>query len=157
MFTIVHINLNSMKISYVFFLLMMVINSCVNGQVQKWVVTGYKTGTAISEFDDNHASKYIGKSILISKDQIIMFGDTCNKPFIKVEKMSSFDLLNTEYGEKDFSIIPKDSVIIRRVRCSSEPIYQNPDSLNFNYNLIEISEIELIVSVGGIYFVLHKE
>lgn len=122
-----------------------------------WTVKKYKWGNAISAFDDEQASKYINKQVLIMNHKAIIFGDECSTPSFSIRTEDKSDLLYKEYRESDFSIISADTVTVIDVKCTSTPIYRNPDSLNFSTTMFIINEQEMIIPINGAYLYLEKE
>lgn len=124
-----------------------------------WTVKNYKFGNSITAFNnEQQASLYLDKKIVLSPGRAEIFGDECNLPSYSITRNYTKDLFYQEFNESDTTVISGvDSVYVMVVSCLSAPVYKNPDSLNFIHYLVYFNNLEMMAHINGAYFFLQKE
>ncbi len=121
-----------------------------------WRIVKYEAGQ-VSAISDEEAEGYIGKRIFLSKELVVIDGDSCKSPVFDLEVVRAQDYLHNSYRfAQGLPGFESDRLEVANILCFIEPSYSSQNSMNFNYDIIILNKELIVSNLRGVFFYLEK-
>lgn len=121
-----------------------------------WRIVKYEAGQ-VSAISDEEAERYIGRSVLLTRELVVIDGDSCKSPVFDLEVVRAQDYLYNSYRfARGLPGFESDRLEVLNILCFVEPAYRSQNSMNFDHDIIIMNKELIVSNLRGVFFYLEK-